>query len=250
MSLIDTWWLEQTETDVPTEDDWLSPSEANLLAGFHVPKRRADWRLGRWTAKHAVAMHLSCGDDRPALRAIEIRPARSGAPEIFIRDAPMRLPISLSHRDGVAMCALAPPCAELGCDLESIEKHSDDFVHDYFTSEEQRVIARTQSEEEKVLTVALIWSAKECVLKALTTGLRADTRSVSVTIAHQPITLSEWQRFSVRTRECRLFHGWWQRSQQRVRTLVVAPPSGQPIALSPLPQGTAHPGATRKSTPR
>ncbi len=248
MSLIDTWWLEQTEADVPTEDDWLSPLEANRLTSFHIPKRRADWRLGRWTAKRAVAMHLDCGDDRPALRAIEIRPAPSGAPEVFICDAPKRVSISLSHRDGVAMCAVASPHAELGCDLEGIEEHSDNFVRDYFTSEEQRAVARAQSEEEKVLTVTLIWSAKECVLKALTTGLRADTRSVSVTISHPPIIPSEWQRFTVRTHECRLFHGWWQRSQQHLRTLAVAPASRQPIALSPLPKGTAPPGGTSKST--
>lgn len=248
MSLIDTWWLEQIEADVPQEDDWLSPWEANRLTSLHVPKRRADWRLGRWTAKRAIAMHLDCGDERPALRAIEIRPAPSGAPGVFIRDVPARVPISLSHRDGVAMCAVAPPGAELGCDLESIEKHSDNFVLDYFTGEEQRAVARAQNEEEKALTVALIWSAKECVLKALTTGLRADTRSVSVTIARQPMTLSEWQRFSARTRECRLFDGWWQRSQQRLRTLVAAPASRQPLALRPLRQGTADPSGTSKST--
>ena len=56
---MDVYWLEQVEGDVPPNDDWLSASEAACLARLRFAKRRADWRLGRWTAKCAVSEYLS-----------------------------------------------------------------------------------------------------------------------------------------------------------------------------------------------
>jgi hypothetical protein len=51
---MDVSWLEQTQADVPGADDWLSASEAILLNDRRIAKCRADWRLGRWTAKRAL----------------------------------------------------------------------------------------------------------------------------------------------------------------------------------------------------
>lgn len=53
------YWLEHRAEDVPPMDDWLSAGETVSLNGFRFAKRRADWRLGRWTAKHAVASFLN-----------------------------------------------------------------------------------------------------------------------------------------------------------------------------------------------
>ena len=78
---MDVCWLEQTEADVPAENDWLNASEAARLNAMRFAKRRADWRLGRWTAKRALAVCLNLPFDRRALAGIEIRSAPSGAPE-------------------------------------------------------------------------------------------------------------------------------------------------------------------------
>ena len=45
---MDVYWYEQCAVDVPVADDWLSDSEKARVAAFRIPKRRADWRLGRW----------------------------------------------------------------------------------------------------------------------------------------------------------------------------------------------------------
>jgi hypothetical protein len=57
--LIEVHWLEQTKADVPPQNDWLSPAETALLNAMRFAKRRTDWRLGRWTAKNAVAVYLN-----------------------------------------------------------------------------------------------------------------------------------------------------------------------------------------------
>jgi phosphopantetheinyl transferase len=75
------------------------------------------------------------------------------------------------------LCAVAPPSAEVGCDLETVEPRSPAFLADYFTDAEPNLVARTPAAmRDRVLT--LLWSAKESALKALGSGLRLDTRSV------------------------------------------------------------------------
>ena len=175
------YWLEQSEADLPAGNDWLSASEVERLNAMRFPKRRADWRLGRWTAKRAVSAYLNMLGDHQALPNIEIRPAASGAPEAFIADRPASAAISLSHCNGNALCAVAPFGTALGCDLELVEPRSDAFVADYFTAEEQELVAQASAADRSFFST-LLWSAKESALKALHEGLRLDTRSVTVSL--------------------------------------------------------------------
>ena len=249
---MDIRWLEQNEADVPAENDWLSASEAIRLHGMRFAKRRADWRLGRWTAKRAVAVYLDMSLHPAALSAIEIRPAPSGAPEVFIASRPAAITISISHRDGTAACALAPIGAALGCDLETIEARSDAFVADYFTPEEQALVARVAAAERPRLAT-LLWSGKESALKALGAGLRFDTRCVIVSpidglgrggenlegreedsvFGFRPSPGANfWQPLHVRYDNNRNFHGWWQLKGNLLRTMVAEPPPFPPILLN------------------
>src|SRR6516164_3359283 len=176
---MNVYWLEQTEGDVPPHHDWLSANEAARLNDMRFAKRRADWRLGRWTAKRALAAYLNLPSHPQALTDIELRPASSGAPEVFFANKPAAVTVSLSHRAGSALCAVALSGAALGCDLEIIEPRSDGFVADYFTPEEQALVAEASAPDRPWL-LALLWSAKESALKALRTGLRLDTRCVTI----------------------------------------------------------------------
>jgi len=235
MYLIDIHWLEQRDVDIPPEDDWLSAKEWARLAGLRFPKRRADWRLGRWTAKRAVAAYLGVSRDRHALSVIEIRPAASGAPEVYLADKPANASISISHRQGIAMCAVGPASSALGCDLEIIEPRIDAFVRDYFTEQEQVAINNIADEEGRRRAVAVIWSAKESALKAMMVGLRVDTRSVSVTRADRSIGCAEWYCLTVAGLDSQIFDGWWQQSGKLLRTVVATQKSRAPIRLDRLP---------------
>ena len=225
------YWLEQTEADVPVENDWLSANEAVCLNGMRFAKRRADWRLGRWTAKCAVASFLNLPADAQGLAQIEIRPASSGAPEVFIANEPAAVAVSISHSSGTAVCAVAMSGVELGCDQEVIEARSEAFVSDYFTESEQALVARVCAAERSRL-VTLLWSAKESALKALREGLRLDTRSVTVSPINGAFNLDGWSPLQVRCADGRTFQGWWQQGHGIVRTLVANPPPASPILLS------------------
>jgi len=219
------YWLEQTDADVPSDDCWLGPNETVRLGGLRFAKRRAEWRLGRWTAKRAVAAYLNL----PALARIEIRTAPSGAPEVFHADASAAVSVSLSHRAGRAVCAVAPPGVALGCDLETIEPRSAAFLADYFTPEEQLLVARAPVEDRSRLAT-LLWSGKESALKALRVGLRIDTRWVSVSVVDAP-SCGTWNPMRVRHANGQVFHGWWREQHDFLRTVVSMPPPGPPMLL-------------------
>lgn len=268
---MDVYWLEQSETNLPAEDDWLSETEVARLNGMRFAKRRADWRLGRWTAKRALAACLNLAGSPSVLASIEIRSAPSGAPEVILAGRAGFAAISLSHRAGRGLCAVAPFGAVLGCDLEVIEPRSGAFVTDYFTSEEQALVEQTPLADRSPLET-LIWSAKESALKALSAGLRLDTRSVSVNLAGElgrrckieegivegPFSAPKpegdphgWLPLQVCHADGRIFNGWWQRVAEFVQTVVAVPRPDRPILLrSPLkndPTGDSIPplGADR-----
>jgi len=234
---MDVYWLEQIEADVPAHNQWLSAKEMLCLASLRFAKRRTDWRLGRWTAKRALAARFSLPTDLSALANIEIRAAPSGAPEVYLLNRPAPVTISISHRAGAAMCALTPAEGRLGCDLEMVELRSDAFVADYFTSNEQALVEREPAEERPLL-ITLLWSAKESALKALQQGLRLDTRCMDVSPVNAaaqyvgdgqqnlyPISLPNpasdgWCPLQVRHAGARLFRGWWRHAHHMVRTVV------------------------------
>lgn len=210
---MEVYWLEQREADVAADDDWLSAGERRRLDGLRFPKRRADWRLGRWTAKCAVA---ACLGEQIDPAEIEVRAAASGAPEVFRAGRPMGVEISLSHCAGVACCAVADRAGAIGCDLERIEPRSAAFVADYFTAEEQNRIGQAAHSERDAL-VTLLWSAKESALKALRVGLRVDTRSVAV--HHMGPRTSGWAPLMVSCPAVELC-GWWRSDEFLVRTVI------------------------------
>lgn len=233
---MEVYWLEQTEADLPEGDDWLSPSETIRLSTMRFAKRRNDWRLGRWTAKSTLALYLNVSADPRVLASIEIRPASSGAPEAFFQDKPAAARISLSHRAGIAACAVTRSTGVLGCDLEIIEPRSEAFVADYFAPEEQALMARSSPADRPRIS-ALLWSAKESALKALREGLRLDTRSVVASLFVDSFDsgssdLNRWNPLHIRCADGSVFRGWWQMTNSVVRTVVANPCPRSPILLN------------------
>ena len=231
---MDVYWFEQIAADVPAGEDWLGAKEVSHLHTLRFPKRRADWLIGRWTAKNAVAIFFSLGRAHQALSSIEIRPSPSGAPQVFLKNVLADVTVSLSHRAGIGLCALAPSGVSLGCDLETIEPHGDAFPVDYFTPEEQVLVTHAPTIADSLRALTLLWSAKESALKALGEGLRLDTRSVVVRfpgISEKFSQSTDWRPLQVHYRPDVIFHGWWNQSGEFLRTIVALPAPTPPIPL-------------------
>lgn len=239
------YWLTQNLAEVPPDDDWLTLNERADLVKLRFPKRRAEWRLGRWTAKCVLAayqraksglrtrgiVNLDSPDAQAGLyRTIEIRATADGAPEAFLRDKPIPMTLSISHRSEIGFCVINPLGSAVGCDVEMIEPRSEHFVADYFTPEERKLVTQASAQARPWLST-LIWSAKESALKALRQGLRFDTRSVVAEFENTG-NAEDWNSLIVRQTEAsRTFYGWWRIAGKFVQTIVAEPFMEQPITL-------------------
>lgn len=217
-------WLTQTSSQVPDSNYWLSEQERKISNEFRVPKRRNDWRLGRWTAKRAIAAYQA--EKNLRLSSLEIRAAADGVPEPFYEGEPAEVSISISHSKDRGFCALEPRGCAIGCDLEWIERREENFATDYFTPEELSL--SLQAPVEREVFENLIWSAKESTLKIIRKGLTRDTRSVVISPEFGEEDGS-WNRWIGHCLESsRIFHGWWRTCEGYIYTLASEQPTSVP----------------------
>lgn len=244
---VEVRWLARGEAALPATEDWLTPRESQRGARMAYAKRRNEYLLGRWTAKHGAARILGRDPDAPTLAALEIRNLPSGAPAVFADGARLDIQISMTDRAGWAVCAVGGPPGGLGCDLEVVEPRSERFVADYFTPFERATVVAAEPEHHPVLT-NLIWSAKESALKVLQTGLRRDTRSVEVELGEDG---AGWTPLTVTAVEGPRFPGWWRRYGDFVLTFAATRPIDPPVSLEEPPGlATAAPTHTWLTQPR
>lgn len=223
-------WLSAGMRTVPADGAWLDEALEARLASMAYTKRREEARLGRWTAKNAVARTLGLPCDSAVLRDVHIRNAPDGAPEAWVGDREVPAVIAMTDRADWAVCAVLRGEARIGCDLELVEPRSPAFVRDYFTDAEQRLVVGA---DEPHLMANLIWSAKESALKVLRTGLRRDTRTVQVSIGEDGS--APWQPLTVAADEGTEFPGWWLRYDEFVLTVAAAVATDMPKSLDDPP---------------
>lgn len=210
--------------DVPHDDAWLTDRERAVLTGLRFEKRRRDWRLGRWTAKHAVA-HFLGGD----LDEIAIVAGDDGAPRAMTGDARLPVAISITHRDGIAVCAVAEGGVAVGCDLELVEQRPAVFAGDWFTDDElARLDAAPETRRAQLTT--LTWAAKEAAMKARHDGLRVPTRRVVLDQVATDDATTDWHPLVVRweTPPAARLAGWWTAIGRFVLVVAAEPPPDPP----------------------
>jgi 4'-phosphopantetheinyl transferase len=213
---------------VPADDGWLTGKEAAWTARMRYPKRRTEFRLGRFTAKRAVALRLGLSDAPADLRRVEIDRAPDGAPAPRLDGGLAPLSLSMTDRADWAVCVVGPPHLGLGCDLELVEPRSATFVADYLTPAEQEFMGAGHGDRDVLAN--LIWSAKESALKVLRTGLRRDTRSVEVTLDLAG-TGEGWTPLLVTSREGARFPGYYRRFGAFLLTCAATEPFAPPASL-------------------
>ncbi len=154
------------------EEAWFTEGERRTHAAFPAPKRKDEWRAGRLAVKKAVL------DTHPSLspRDVEIRADDgTGRPRLYIQGEESALWLSLTHRDGLAIAALAP--SPVGIDLETVETRTRSFLEEAFSVNELKALMDATSPE---VEVACMWAAKEAALKRAGVGLKSDLRAHEV----------------------------------------------------------------------
>ena len=235
-------WLTRSRADVPAGDAWLGPAERRVLRTLRFERRRADWRLGRWTAKAAVgawlrAVHEPTGAGPRARgvapQVIEILAGSDGAPEAWYEEVRLPVSVSISHREGRGLAVVTGGARSAGCDLEVIETRSDAFIREWLSPSEQRRIWNRPA-GERALVANLIWTAKEAAAKARREGLRLDVRHavVSTSGVGGPET-DYWRPLRVDwPDDTPATTGWWRVEPGWVMTVAGEPAPAPPDVLS------------------
>jgi 4'-phosphopantetheinyl transferase len=216
-------WLSRSSADVPPGERWLGARERETLARMRVAKRRADFALGRWTAKLAVAAWFGI-----APRRVEVLAAADGAPEPYADGEPVPLSLSLSHRAGRALAVVCEHPAIAGCDLELVEPRSDAFVREWLSPPEQALLVRADVDRARVAN--LLWTAKEAAAKVRREGLRLDVRHAVARPGHA--RGHEWRPLRVELAGG-VLAGWWREEPAWVMCVVAEPAPSAPRALRP-----------------
>jgi 4'-phosphopantetheinyl transferase len=220
-------WLTSSLAEVPEGDGWLGICERRALEPLGVEKRRADWRLGRWTAKAAVAAWLSL-----PLSRIEILAGSDGAPEAWLDGDRAPVSVSLSHRGGRALAAVTAAPAVIGCDLELVEPRSGAFIREWLAPAEQQLV-ETFGEPERDRIANLVWTAKEAAAKVRREGLRLDVRRAAVELPDAAVPADTWRPLSVDwPQEGATTAGWWRDEPGWVMAILGEPAPARPRRLA------------------
>jgi 4'-phosphopantetheinyl transferase len=229
-------WLACGEDVVPAGEGWLVPRERERLSRMRFTKRRTEYLLRRCAGKRAVAASLGLPTDEASLARIAMLNAPGGAPYVEIDGQRADFDISLTDRAGQAVALVGPSgsmaAGTLGIDLEIAEPRSAGFVADFLTPPEQQWVADQRAAHGADgwdAAANLIWSAKEAALKVLRVGLRADTRSVVVTV-HPVARADGWGELLI-DGGAQAFPGWWRRDGAFLLTLATRTPTPPPAPM-------------------
>jgi 4'-phosphopantetheinyl transferase len=199
-----------------------------VLATLHVPKRREDWRLGRYVAKQLVGARSGI-----PWTDIEILAAADGAPEPWHGERRIPWALSFSHRAGWGAAAVVPEPVKVGCDLELVEPRSAAFLSEWLAPSEQALVHAAVDPVVRSVVANVVWTGKEAAAKVLREGLRLEVRQAEVTLpdgigdldgALASAALGAWRRIVVHCRTERIrYEGWWCLGDGLVLTVLTDP---------------------------
>ncbi len=153
--------------DADPDPQWFTEEELGTAEAFKAPKRAEEWRAGRLAAK---AVAIAAGANVSALEVTVVN-SDGGKPVLHLHGKAANYELSLTHRDGLAIAALAPTA--LGIDLETVKQRSAAWREEAFNDTEAPVAADDNA-------AACMWAAKEAVFKRTGTGLRSALRAWTV----------------------------------------------------------------------
>lgn len=232
------YWLLQSQSahpDLPLGQapaGLLTPQELRQLDRFKSHPRRRDWLLGRWTAKRLlqqVIEHRFNVQAPPYAITIHTRPGGAPLPEIHLPLEGPGFNLSLSHKEGYALCAVVEGRhTAVGADLESIEPRGETFISDFFASAEKALLT-PRAPRLRDMQITALWSAKEAALKATGQALRIEPRDVSCLLEPVAAEPQNWIPFEIEwnpelsaEESLPQLTGWWQVLGRFVLTVVTA----------------------------
>lgn len=160
----------------------LSVEELEVYENFKFDKRRKDWLFGRKAARELVGARCSELPGNMSNTCFSITTIPGGAPILVVKGEHLsHTQISITHSGEVAMAALAtnPLIRGLGVDVEVIGARPYSFIQTAFSKQERSWLEKYR-DEALWAVVALRYTLKEAVSKALGVGFSVNTHSIEI----------------------------------------------------------------------
>lgn len=145
----------------------LHPEELKFVHSLRFERRVRSYLAGRYAAKKAISLYA--GDSE--LNRIWIDQGIFSQPVVA---GPCRVQVSITHCEEVAAAVAFTEKLPMGIDIEQIRSDRLDVLESQATLREMDMVRSLPYPKESLL--ALLWSAKEALSKALRTGLTAPFR--------------------------------------------------------------------------
>ncbi|MBC8207586.1 MAG: 4'-phosphopantetheinyl transferase superfamily protein [Desulfobulbaceae bacterium] len=163
--ITDHWGLMQISPQ------WLGHAELEILKTFQLRKRQLEWLGGRICAKEAARAFLATHPQAGSLTAQQlwIKKLDSGRPVLEISEAHRitgdlpDLSISHSGQHGITIAA----GSSCGVDIQQITPTLERTRERFATPAELNIIQQTWPSSTELEQLALLWSAKEALKKAV-----------------------------------------------------------------------------------
>lgn len=159
-------------------------AQASEVQTFVTGKRRREHLTGRRLLGEALEW-WGVGD----LSVLEVRRDEFRAPSIhFIQGVWRRTPlpnVSISHSDGMAFVALAPPALRVGLDAEPVDRTLAENAFDMMAKGSE--LERLRKAPEHVFR---LWTGKEAVQKCLGQGMHLNPREIEIPIENETDQIS------------------------------------------------------------
>jgi 4'-phosphopantetheinyl transferase len=152
----------------------LGPLEATYFSSLRFERRQRSYLLGRYVAKLALRDALS----EPDFKSIEIVKGVFEQP-IVRCEGSAGWGVTISHAESFAVALAYPAGHPMGVDIELINQSNRQTILSQLSPEEIKWAENAVTEEDKV--VVALWTAKEALSKALTTGLMSPIQIYNLT---------------------------------------------------------------------
>jgi len=202
--------------EVKAVHEFLNEGEREIYWGFKTRKRQLEWLAGRVAIK---SLYSRVNNLNVSSAELIVERETSGLPYLVERGERASGRISISHNAGwVAVCQ-SDSELRIGIDLEEIRSRDPAFLTDYFSQAEQEQIMNGGIHTLDFRT-NLIWSAKESVLKAISTGLGTDPLKVEIDGLHSFEKKNGWSVLSAGYPEDKTQTSWKIYYRNRIDTVL------------------------------
>jgi len=173
---------------------FLTAEEQDYFSTLLYECHQHSYLLGRYCAKQAAANYNNLPITQ--LHNIQIKAGIFQQPLIQGKNI-SNTQITLSHCDDLAIALAFPDTIILGIDLETIKPHKATTMQSQMTAFELDIVKQLFPTTKFTLSLALLWTVKEALSKALRVGLTIPFEMLAIeTIqAKNHVWISEFQHF-------------------------------------------------------